>query len=790
MKLISLKLLHFRRFRQEEIIFKNDFSLIFWKNWAWKSSLLDAIWYAFFGPSSKDFIRVNTQLLKSHFLKDREPSKIELTFQHWLDTYRIIRIIDAWIKKLSNDFIPETKDSLFWPNNLEIIGWSEVTSFLITLLWVSRDTFLRSIFAKQKDLEVLSGWKEERKVLINSILWLDKLEFIIWNIKNNQKDKKQLLEFIKKQIFEFDLESITNKKEEITENLKIKKQQLDIIEKEKNDLNLSFNSVKNDFEIINNNKNIFNTLTQKQSLKNQNILNINKNIIEKTTLLEQITVYEKYLKENEFIIKLENDLKNSLLNLQTKKQNFLQKDLLEKEIKNQEAEKEDILKKLSQIIILKSLEDLNKEIEKESLELKNIFQIKSAFEADLNSIKTEWEKLSKELENIEKLWIESDCPTCKRALKEHFPNLVWLYNDKINEKRKIYKEKNNELKEQVLKLEDKEKLISSLKTEKQKIETEEKQIIILKQKLENITSNIALNKEKLKNIWNVEYSIQEHEKIEIDYQKAKNDLSNYNKILWQVEQKEKVILVINSEKTSLEKETLELNEINESLLNLDFKNENYESIKKSYDEIYTKKDEKSNEYNNQYKIKLDLESKLENILKQISDFENQKKEIDILITEIDYLDIKKQVISDYIIYLLNNLKPSIEYLASSYFAIITDNKYSQITIDDDYNIMIDQKSIDLYSWWERDLANLCLRLSLWQSITNKNWNSINFLILDEVLASQDKERQQNILINLKKLENKFSQIILISHLEEIKDLASNLIEVRSKNFQESEIVYY
>ena len=93
MKLLSLKLLHYRRFRQEEIIFKDDFSLIFWKNGAGKSSVLDAIWYALFGPSSKDFVRVNRDYLRSYFLREREPSKVELTFQYGMDTYKIIRII-------------------------------------------------------------------------------------------------------------------------------------------------------------------------------------------------------------------------------------------------------------------------------------------------------------------------------------------------------------------------------------------------------------------------------------------------------------------------------------------------------------------------------------------------------------------------------------------------------------------------------------------------------------------------------------------------------------------------
>ena len=47
-----------------------------------------------------------------------------------------------------------------------------------------------------------------------------------------------------------------------------------------------------------------------------------------------------------------------------------------------------------------------------------------------------------------------------------------------------------------------------------------------------------------------------------------------------------------------------------------------------------------------------------------------------------------------------------------------------------------------------------------------------------------------VIYIFKKLENKFSQIILISHLDEIKDLATNLIEIKALNREESIINYY
>ncbi len=81
-------------------------------------------------------------------------------------------------------------------------------------------------------------------------------------------------------------------------------------------------------------------------------------------------------------------------------------------------------------------------------------------------------------------------------------------------------------------------------------------------------------------------------------------------------------------------------------------------------------------------------------------------------------------------------------------------------------------------------------MSLGQNLSQRRGNPINFLILDEVLGSQDKARQQNILLNLKKLEHKFSQILLISHLDEIKEFATNLIEIQSVNRDESRVVYW
>lgn len=793
MKLISLKLLHYRRFRQQEIIFQDDFSLIFGKNWAGKSSILDAIWYSLFGPSSKDFVRVNRQYLKSYFLTEREPSKIELTFQYGMENYRIVRIIDAGTKKFASEFITETKDTLFWPHHLEIIWGDEITMYISKLIWVNKDIFLKSVFAQQKDLEVLSWSLFERKDFIHSILWLHKIETIISNFKSEEKEKKITLEVYKKRVTDFDGEQLKMKKEEWSIKWKEVLENLKNLKIEQEDLQKIYKNIKNDFDLINEKKNKYTQLNQDILLKKEQNINISKNLEEKNNILSDIVQKEIFIEENKQLITQEQELKNILLIYQNTKEKFNQKQILEKELNQNMALVQELEKKIKELNKenIKNIEEKNNtEIDKINTEIKQFLWQKSTIESELNQIKKSWEDTKKELENIEKIWKDSPCPTCKRPLLEEYPNLIHLFNKDLLSKREEYKTKNEILTSILSQTKIFEENLEKLKVHQKILEQKEKDVFVFTQKYQNITENISNIKQKLDLLKDINYSIEEHIKVEKEYEEIKTKFLEYNKVLWQVSQKETIINFISFQSKILSQNNELLKDWENKLSHLNFKIEDFENIKKTYDEINFKINEKNNEIHLCSKNKLEIDFEMKNIEKQEKDGKENKQTIDSLVLEIDNISFKKQIISDYMVYLLQYMKPRIEDIAGEYFSLITDYKYSTLSLDDDYNILIDGKNLDLYSGWERDLANLCLRLSLWQNLTTAKWNPIHFLILDEVLSSQDKERQQNIGINLKKLKQKFSQIILISHLEEIKDLATNLIEIKALNREESVIEYH
>lgn len=120
--------------------------------------------------------------------------------------------------------------------------------------------------------------------------------------------------------------------------------------------------------------------------------------------------------------------------------------------------------------------------------------------------------------------------------------------------------------------------------------------------------------------------------------------------------------------------------------------------------------------------------------------------------------------------------------ASELFRKLTDGKYNEMEVDEDYNIYIYDEGtkyeLGRFSGGEEDLANLCLRLAISQIIAERSGTSgLNFIILDEIFGSQDLGRKRNLMLALNELTIKFQQIFLITHIEDIKEYIGNIINV-------------
>jgi len=126
------------------------------------------------------------------------------------------------------------------------------------------------------------------------------------------------------------------------------------------------------------------------------------------------------------------------------------------------------------------------------------------------------------------------------------------------------------------------------------------------------------------------------------------------------------------------------------------------------------------------------------------------------------------------------LRPEISELASAFLSELTDSRYSEIELDDQYNVVVLEDGVQkpVISGGEEDLANLVLRLAISQMIAERAGQSFSLLILDEVFGSLDEARRIHVVELLRKLGGRFDQIVLITHIESVRDGVDHVITVR------------
>jgi DNA repair protein SbcC/Rad50 len=126
------------------------------------------------------------------------------------------------------------------------------------------------------------------------------------------------------------------------------------------------------------------------------------------------------------------------------------------------------------------------------------------------------------------------------------------------------------------------------------------------------------------------------------------------------------------------------------------------------------------------------------------------------------------------------LRPELSELASAFLSELTDGRYDELELDDQYNILVleDGRPKPVISGGEEDLANLVLRLAISQMIAERAGQPFSLLILDEIFGSLDELRRASVLELLRRLNERFEQVILITHIDTVRDMLDHVITVR------------
>lgn len=127
--------------------------------------------------------------------------------------------------------------------------------------------------------------------------------------------------------------------------------------------------------------------------------------------------------------------------------------------------------------------------------------------------------------------------------------------------------------------------------------------------------------------------------------------------------------------------------------------------------------------------------------------------------------------------------PSLAQETADLLRSVTRGRYSDVQISEDGELeLIDRGEpygLGRFSGGEKDIANLCLRIGLSKVLARRAGTETGFIILDEVLGSQDRDRRSALVQALRELDQEFGQVFVVSHFDDFMEHCSLQIEVES-----------
>ncbi len=688
MNLKNLTLVNFRKFKNTTIEFPDGVTGIVGLNGAGKSTIFEAIAWVLYGSVAA---RTPSDQIKRQGTSSSDPCRVELEFVFEDENYRIVREMKG--KTLT------TNATATINGKIAATSAEGVNQFIQKKLGLDFKSFYTSIFAKQKELNALSSMNaSERRPLILRMLGIDSLDEIIKEIRNDKKNKENLVEKLSRDL----IDENGNDKE------KICKEEIKTLEKNLKEIDEQIKKSKNkliDFtkELTETEKKLKENKKQYEKLKDQK-----EKMQEKKTLFENKNKLEQELKE----------LKNKILERQKN---------LEKETKKLESFKETDKEYTK---TKQRFDELNKIVEKNIKIIQEKKTLSQRIQKDISDINFKKQE-------IRKLGPNAKCPTCERTLSDQYNILISNFDDEIKNKEKEIKTYTLQIKQSE---EDKQKILREKDAIDKKINYLNMQLRE-KDKINTTIKHINLELKCEKTIFDKKQNeLKKIGQVSFDYKEFENTKKQLDKTY---DFYQKTLELFNDKKDILSSLNLELEKKQSSVKVLN------QEIKTYNDKIF----------------------ELERFKKQIKEEKNSVR----------YLGMLSDVMSDFRTFLISRVRPTLSSYASDFFSRLTDNKYPEVELDENYDLLVydngELYDINRFSGGEEDLANLCLRLAISEIITERAGGVFNFIILDEIFGSQDKIRRQNIMKSLNALSSKFRQIFLITHVDDVKNDMENIINV-------------
>lgn len=789
MILSKLHLENFKKYTAFDIEFGEGLIGIIGKNGSGKSTIFEAILFALYGEPK---VRGNKELIRNVNASTKDPVVVELDFEFESVEYKVLREFRG--KALS------ANAKFFKNGELTTTGAKEVTSAIVKLTKMSKDAFMHTLFASQKELTSLSTLKnEDRKKMIRKLLGLEKIDFIEKELVEKSRElKREIAAFAEVLLGDEELKNHLNVVKEKSEQNIIFAKEVETKTIQLNKTRVKELEIKTQLDVFVKTKEEKQKLSSEIELLKNSITSQNANQTKLTNELKELE-----LKKSELTTL--GNVKEEYANLQTalKSQYKLKEYHLKKEgiLKEQASLTEQWKKSKADIQMLQkeceehdeltfSLKNLEFTLAGFDENIKNRHTIERELQAEISGEQKQIDLTNAKIKKLQELGSESACPTCTRPLLEEYDNVINSLVGVVNNTHQVSIDKYK-------------KQLVNVQTQKAEYETQKK---VKDKEFVELTKNINIIQSKMKDLAKAqEYfkgveqkgiqnkaelqALEQFNYDETQHKELQNSFTalepKYKKAL-SLETELKRSPALKSELENTAKKITELNAIQQTKETA-FKLINYDETKHKVKELEANEIAKTKEAEvsviHELKLQISkIDGEIKTIQNAVDNNETQLKKVQTKKDDLRDYDKIKTSLAEFKTKLNAKVAPRISGIASEMYSQITKGKYQHIEVSNDFDFFIYDEGkkypIERFSGGEIDLANLVLRIAISKTLTELSGaSSIGFLAFDEVFGSQDEARRMEILEAFHTIKEQYRQIFLISHEMEIKEMFERVVEL-------------
>ncbi|HIH00668.1 TPA: SMC family ATPase [Thermoplasmata archaeon] len=793
MRISYLELKNYRRFRDLRLQLPDGVVGILGLNGSGKTTIIEAVAWCLFG-NVEEVVRTNKESIRRLGAGKADSVSVVLEFELEGSEYRLEREMGG--RSLS------MKAQLRSGGEMVAEGDRAVKTKVAELIGMDHKSFFTSVFARQKELNELQNFTPaERKRVVLRMLRIDNVDNVIQSVREDRRHASERVRGGENVILDQDgvdrekgiasrLEDLKRKAKEVETRVRDSKDKEASLVRKLEDTRKRRDALKKDVDE-------HNSLSSELKAKRSSIAEqrateqrLTKKIEETKELLAELPRLRASDEEWQRVVKAKEDM-DGVKTLHDKAERIrgelrtLNADISEARTEADELHGTVEEEKLIQVALDKA-EDDKRSSEREKEETARAITEMAARQSERENAVA---KERKKLEEIEAAGREGRCPTCERELGESYAVIIEKLRESVERAQREVSE--DEEKASRMRAEQ-EKVSKRLEALDRKAKHQNEKLTAVRQKIASIKtrtkelSRLEKRREEksreLGEVGEAKYSAKEHDELKSSATKLQDSHDRLVKLLERqrqmsaiVEERESLMRTITdnaaAEKRLLDKvEALgpKKREYDESIAEFD----------RAYDTLALARDEMSALRAEQDMAKVESES----AKRELEVIREQKKTIAAEREKMDDLGALEETLVGFKDHLIGKVAPALAETTSEIMGLMTDGKYERIELDEDYQISVDEDGVlypfDRCSGGEADLANLSLRLAISRIIAERSATSqMNFLILDEIFGSLDPHRKRSVMAALSGLSSQFRQVMLISHVEDVRDLMTTVVRV-------------